>query len=250
MFGFGGQKAPAAKSVCKVAYKSWSLDRELGESRLSLTGIFSSKSNTYGLEATYKIDENFSVYGAVDLSDTSVHNVGMTGKLEFGDQRVLLDASYILNKDAIRAKIAAPIDDLTLTGYLLLTDVGKDAQNHKEAIEASLKLSNEDQAGLFYDFAARSVSGRYTRLLDSKNAVRLQYTFESQDKHSGAVKLTHKADLRNRFEIEADLGSNTYSLAWKQETDNGLWAVTTSIPFDSHPKHGDLTIKRRFDMTV
>eukprot|EP00183_Erythrolobus_madagascarensis_P001963 CAMPEP_0185848234 /NCGR_PEP_ID=MMETSP1354-20130828/3196_1 /TAXON_ID=708628 /ORGANISM="Erythrolobus madagascarensis, Strain CCMP3276" /LENGTH=251 /DNA_ID=CAMNT_0028548611 /DNA_START=135 /DNA_END=890 /DNA_ORIENTATION=- len=251
MFGFGDKGSSRPAAVCKVAYGTWGHEHDVGDSKLSLAGMYSSKSNAYGVEATYKIDDSFTVYGAVDLSDTSVHHVGVTGRLEFGDQKVKLDAAYSPGKDSLRAKVAAPIDDFTLTAYLMLSDVSKDPlKSHKEAVEASLKLGNDDEAELFYDVSARTIAGRYTRELDDKNSVRLQYTFESQDKHSGAVKLKHKADDRNSFEVDADLGSRSYSLKWKQNTENGRWTVKTSVPFDSHPKDGQLSIKRRFDLST
>lgn len=251
MFGFGNRVAQPPKAICKVSHCAWGHDHEIGDTKLSVSAVYASKANSYRAEAVYKIDNNFKAYGALDLDGTTISHVGVDGKVEFGDQKVNTDVSYNLGKDSLCAKVAVPIEDIKLIGHVKLDGVKKDAlKNHSEAVEAIVNLSNDDSAELLYDITAKSLRARYSRVLDDKNTVRAEYTFVNKDNHSGTVRLTHKADSRNTFEVDADLGKRNYSLKWKQDTEKGRWTVKTTVPFDSNPKDGELSIKRRFDISL
>ncbi|KAA8492407.1 hypothetical protein FVE85_7914 [Porphyridium purpureum] len=246
-----GQQNKGNKQICRVAYGKWGYDHEQGKSQLSLTPAFYSASNSYTLEAAYRIDDVWSVYGAVDLVDTSLNHFGGVGSVTLGDQKVNVDAAYNPRADHLIAKASTKIEDVALTAHVSLPAFkASPFETHKEKIEAAVSVSADDKVELSYDIQAAQAYVRYDRVLDYKSTARIEYGLKDQKDHSVALKLTHKADKDNTFTADVDITGKKYALKWASNADNGKWTIKTAIPFDKSPKDGTLTIKRRFDLEL
>lgn len=245
-----GQKKNSAQ-ICRVAYGKWGYEHDAGKSQLSVSAAYSSGSNAYSIDSTYKLDDDWSVYAAYDVNENSLNHVGAFGKIKLGDQNLKLDVAYNPGKDHLIAQASTKIEDVSLTAHVSLPKCkGSPLEAHSEMIEASVNVSTDDTVELAYDIQASKARVRYSRALDYKSTVRAEYELKEQKDHSVALRLTHKPDKDNTFTVDADLTGKSYALKWVSNADNGKWTVKTKVPFDKHPKDGTLSIKRRFDIDL
>lgn len=224
-------------------------DHAVGAGALGITGRYTSKTDSFGIDAVWKIEPTSAVHASYGVTDEKLLGMGMeTGFSLFGRQNVV-DLAYSPPQDAAAMKLTTRQGKTKVCGYFSFSDFSVDkVKNHMSRYELDAKLSDFESLKMSFEQGTRAAKLRVARRLDVRNTVQAEYNYVTSTKKFIVLSLKHAYNKMHTVSLSANYGSRKFKLDWDVKTQSGPWNVATTFGFNSAPSKGDFTIKRRFEL--
>lgn len=207
-----------------------------------------SKTDSFGIDCAYKIDDSSTVYLAYGVTDEKIVGIGLeTGFNLFGRSNVV-DLVYSPPQDSAAVKVSVRQGLTKLSGYFGFDQFSTaNVRNHRSRYELDTKLNDFESFKMAFDQTTKAAKIKINRRLDTKNRFEAEYSYMDSARKFVTLTLKHAYSKVHTFSVGANYGTRKYRLEWDCKTGNGPWTVTTSFGFNTAPYRGEWTLKRRFE---
>ncbi|CAN8063830.1 unnamed protein product [Agarophyton chilense] len=223
-------------------------DHSTGKGKFALTGCYASKNDSFGIDATYAVDDANTVYATYGVTDEKLLSLGVETGFTAFSRRGTVDLTYSPPRDAAVLKTAVRQGMFKVSAFFSFDNFKKDyVKSHSERYEVEAKISSTENLKIAFDGKSRAARIKLSHKLDSKNKLDAEYQHLAAGSKAVVFTLKHVYSKAHTFSLGFNYGANKCKAEWDCRTDNGPWTITTNFPFDASPLSGDLSIKRRFD---
>lgn len=208
-------------------------DHTTGSGQVAVTGRYDSTKDSFGIDATYAIDDVNTVYGSYGVTEEKLGAVGIESALTTFKRDSMVDLTYIPRSDSARVKLAVRQGKVRVSAAVSFDDIQKSNLNeHAERYEFDAKLSGSESLKLAFDGKTKAAEAKVSRKLDVKNRLDAEYRYVDSSSQSVSLTFQHQYNKNHLFSMTTDYGSHKYFVEWECNTENGPWTVATSFPFN------------------
>lgn len=215
----------------KVASKT-DTDHTTGSGQVAITGRYDSMRDSFGVDATYALDDVNTVYGSYGVTEEKISALGIESAFSAFKRESTVDLTYIPPNDSARVKLAVRQGKVKVSAVVSFDNVQKsDLNEHAERYEFDARLSGIESLKLSFDGKTKAAGVKVSRKLDVKNKLDAEYKYVNSSSQSVSLTFKHQYNKNHLFSMTTDYGSRKYFVEWECKTENGPWTVATSFPF-------------------
>jgi hypothetical protein len=223
-------------------------DHAHGAGSVAVTGRYSSKTDAFGIDAAYRLDDSSTVYLSYGVSEEKLLGLGMESGFDLFGRKNVVDLAYSPPSDSAAMKLTVRQGKTKLCGYYSFDNFSEsNFRNHKSRYELDTTLNDYESLNMTFDQGSRAAKLKVSRKLDRKNRLVAEYNHVTSTKKFVALTLKHALSRVHTISLGANYGNRKYKIEWDCKTANGPWTVTSAFPFNRSPHTGDFSLRRRFE---
>lgn len=223
-------------------------DHEAGVGTVAITGRYHSKTDSFGIDAVYEIDDSSSAHMTYGVTEEKIMSLGMETGFGLLGRTNVVDLMYAPPSDQAALKMTVRQGKTKLSGtYLFPSFSTAHLKQHKSKYELSTKLNEFEKLEMTFDQTSKAAKVKLSRKLDSRNRLDGEYNYVDAGKRFVALTLKHAYNQTHSFSMGANYGTRKYKVEWGIATANGPWTINSSFGFNQAPYKGEWTLKRRFE---
>lgn len=235
--------------VCQQLVAKADTDHPCGKGKLGLTGNYTSRTDSFGIEGSYKIDKNSTAYLIYGVTDEKIAACGLETGFSFSGRSAVVDLIYAPPQDSAAAKFSLRRGLTKICGYFGFDQFSTSRlANPRMRYELDTKLSDSNSFKMVLDQTDKTAKMKFNRRLDEKNRIEAEYVYRNPARKFLTLTLKHAYSKNLTFAVGANYGDRKYKVEWDSKGKNGPWTLTTTFGFNTAPYRGDWILKRRFEI--
>jgi hypothetical protein len=223
------QRASAICDNLLIAGK-FDTDHTCGVGSIAITGRYASKTDAFGIDSAYRMDDSSTLYLSYGVSEEKVLGIGMETGFDLLGRKNAIDLAYSPPTDSAAMKLTVRQGKTKICGYYTFDNISEsNIKNHKSRYELDTKLNDFESLNMTFDQGTRAAKLKVTRSLDRKNRLVAEYNHVTATKKFVALTLKHALSKVHTISMGANYGTHKYKMEWDCKTAN--------IPFQQEPSH-------------